>query len=102
MPQKVWSFPHVILIAAEEGVLPHIRKTVPTDFDEEKRLFYVAVTRAKQQLDVVWARKRAGAARELSRFVRDVDPALLPRLDDPAASKLQKKLYRREQKARQG
>jgi DNA helicase-2/ATP-dependent DNA helicase PcrA len=98
---KGLEFAHVIVIAAEEGTLPNIRKTLPTDFDEEKRLFYVAITRARNQLDVVHASKRAGEARELSRFVREVSEQILPRTEDPAAADLQKKLHRREQKARQ-
>lgn len=98
---KGLEFSHVILIAAEEGTLPNIRKTLPTDFDEEKRLFYVAATRARNQLDIVYARKRAGEPRELSRFVRQVSERILPRTEDPAAAALQKKMYRREQKARQ-
>jgi superfamily I DNA/RNA helicase len=95
------EFSHVFLIATEEGTLPNIRKTQPTDFDEEKRLFYVAVTRARNQLDIIYAGKRASEPRELSRFVREVSERTLPRTDDPDAAALQKKLHRREQKARQ-
>lgn len=99
---KGLEFSQVFLIAAEEGTLPNVRKTLPTDFDEEKRLFYVAVTRARNQLDIVHAGKRAGEIRELSRFAQELDEQVLPRTEDPAAASLQKKLYRREQKARQG
>ncbi len=98
---KGLEFPHVILIAAEEGTLPHIRKTMPTDFDEEKRLFYVAATRAKEQFDIVYAKKRGNEPRDVSRFVRELDEAILPRIDDPNTAQLEKKLDRREQKARQ-
>lgn len=98
---KGLEFRHVIVLAAEEGALPNIRKTVPTDFDEEKRLFYVAVTRARHKLDIIYASKRAGEPRELSRFVRELDEKVLPRIEDPANANLQKKLHRREQKARQ-
>jgi DNA helicase-2/ATP-dependent DNA helicase PcrA len=98
---KGLEFSHVILIAAEEGILPHIRKTAETDFDEERRLFYVAVTRAKDQLDIVYAKKRGNEPREVSRFVAELSPEVLPREDDPQAAQLEKKLRRREQKARQ-
>ncbi len=98
---KGLEFPHVMLIAAEEGTLPSIRKTMSTDFDEEHRLFYVAATRAKDRLDILYARKRAGEAREVSRFVSELSESVLPRHDDPNAAHLEKKLRRREQKARQ-
>lgn len=99
---KGLEFSHVLLIAAEEGTLPHIRKTTATDFDEEKRLFYVATTRAKDQLDILYTKKRDSEAREVSRFVRAIDEKVLPRIDDPNTAQLEKKLHRREQKARQG
>ncbi|HKX24505.1 MAG TPA: ATP-dependent helicase [Candidatus Saccharimonadales bacterium] len=98
---KGLEFSHVFVIAAEEGTLPNIRKTIPTDFDEEKRLFYVAVTRARNKLDILYAGKRGGEVRELSRFVQDIDEGVLPRADDPAMAALKKKLHKREQKARQ-
>ena len=98
---KGLEFPHVILIAAEEGILPNIRKTKETDFEEEKRLFYVAATRAQQQLDIVYAQKRGGEDRAMSRFVAELDQSVLPRQDDPALPQLQKKLQKREQKRRQ-
>lgn len=98
---KGLEFPCVMLIAAEEGILPHIRKTAPTDFEEEKRLFYVAATRARQRLDIVFASKRMGESREVSRFVQELSQDVLPRRDDPNSAQLQKKMQRRAQKARQ-
>ena len=99
---KGLEFTHVMLIAAEEGILPNIRKRVPTDFDEERRLFYVAATRAKDQLDVLYVKKRAGEPREPSRFIMELSDQALPRTADPSLTQLEKKLHRREQKARQG
>jgi DNA helicase-2/ATP-dependent DNA helicase PcrA len=91
-----------MLIAAEEGILPNIRKRAPTDFEEERRLFYVAATRAKNQLDVLYAKKRAGEAHEPSRYITELNEQVLPREADPLLAQLEKKLHRREQKARQG
>ncbi len=99
---KGLEFTHVMLIATEEGILPHVRKTAATDFEEERRLFYVAITRAKQQLDVIYAKKRAKEQRQPSRYITELDAHVLPRLTDPAMDKLEKKLHRREQKVRQG
>lgn len=98
---KGLEFAHVILIAAEEGILPHIRKRTPTDFDEERRLFYVAATRAMSQLDILYAKKRSGEPREPSRYIVELSEQALPRELDPTLSQLEKKQKRREQKARQ-
>lgn len=98
---KGLEFSHVILVAAEEGTLPHIRKTVPTDIEEEQRLFFVAATRAKQRLHILHAKKRGGEDRKVSRFVVSLPEASLPRAVDPDMGKLEKKLHRRQQKARQ-
>lgn len=75
---KGLEFDQVFLVGAEDGVLPSARG----DEAEEKRLFYVAVTRAKQRLDILHARKRAGEAQTLSRFAQSVAPEILPRTQD--------------------
>ena len=50
----------VFLAGVEEGILPHQRSIDedPTNAEEERRLFYVAITRAKQQLHMSWCRQR--------------------------------------------
>jgi DNA helicase-2/ATP-dependent DNA helicase PcrA len=76
---KGLEFSHVFLVGVEEGILPHSR----ADVAEEKRLFYVAVTRAKERLDILHTMRRASAPAELSRFVSGLKPSLLPRETDP-------------------
>jgi len=98
---KGLEFTHVILIAAEEGTLPLVRKTVAPNIAEERRLFYVALTRAKQQLDITYVKKRSGEQQHVSRFVTEVSEHFLPRVVDPQLAQLEKKLYRRQQKNRQ-
>lgn len=98
---KGLEFSHVMLLAAEEGILPHIRKAAPSDIPEEQRLFYVAVTRAKQHLHMLHTRRRGGEEQKLSRFVADLPETNVPRMTDPHIEKLKKKLHRRQQKARQ-
>lgn len=53
----------VYLVAMEQGVLPHAKSTQPAAMEEEKRLFYVGITRARDHLYLTLARKRGKAER---------------------------------------
>jgi DNA helicase-2/ATP-dependent DNA helicase PcrA len=74
---KGLEFPHVFLPGFEEGLLPH-KKSVSEmfDVDEERRLCYVGITRARQKLTILHAdtRMKYGKAepRELSRFLAEI------------------------------
>ena len=55
---KGLEFPVVLNIAMEQGIFPHERALSENGYDEEKRLFYVAITRAKKELYLLRARYR--------------------------------------------
>ncbi len=56
---KGLEYPVVFLIGAEEGIFPHIRAlTEPDELEEERRLAYVGITRARERLYIshAWSR----------------------------------------------
>jgi DNA helicase-2/ATP-dependent DNA helicase PcrA len=79
---KGLEYPVVFMIAMEEGVLPHIRSFEdPMQMEEERRLCYVGMTRAKERLYLLRAFKRYGMGASThnpaSRFLRDIPSSLL-------------------------
>lgn len=84
---KGLEFPYVFLIGMEEGILPHRTSIDENNIEEERRLAYVGVTRAKKELTLVVAheRKRAGAmvVQEESRFIKEMPQSDLMYIDAP-------------------
>lgn len=78
---KGLEFPHVFIVGLEEGLLPHERSKVEGTLDEERRLFYVAITRAMESLTVshCGARRKYGALINStpSRFLHDLPSELV-------------------------
>ncbi len=74
---KGLEFPHVFLVGMEEGLFPGARAIGEADeMEEERRLCYVAITRAKQTLTITYARQRMLYGRTSvnrpSRFVDEI------------------------------
>lgn len=56
---KGLEFPYVFIVGLEEGILPHSRSVEDIyQLEEERRLFYVAITRAREKLFITYARRR--------------------------------------------
>jgi DNA helicase-2/ATP-dependent DNA helicase PcrA len=67
---KGLEFKNVFIIAAEENIFPNERALNEKSEDEERRLFYVALTRAKETLYISRARKRSRFGQSLTRARR--------------------------------
>lgn len=76
---KGLEFPHVFLCGLEEGVFPSRKTATFEGMEEERRLAFVAFTRAKEALFITDAEGRNldGSYRYPSRFIFNVDKALL-------------------------
>ena len=81
---KGLEFPYVYLAGMEDGIFPSymtITADDPTEIEEERRLCYVGITRAKKELVMTCARRRMirGETQynKMSRFLKEVPPQLL-------------------------
>jgi len=67
----------VFLIGCEEGVLPHYKSmTSVLDIEEERRLMYVAITRAKRYLYISYSKYRKGNFNQKSRFLNEIEKSI--------------------------
>ena len=92
---KGLEFEKVILSGMEDGLFPSsmsINSDDPTDLEEERRLAYVGITRAKKELTITAARQRMvnGETRwaRLSRFIDEIPPHLLKEQDESSVFKI--------------
>ena len=81
---KGLEFPHVYLVGMEDGLFPSymtITADDPEEVEEERRLCYVGITRAKEKLTITCARRRMVRGEtqfnKLSRFVKEIPGELL-------------------------
>jgi DNA helicase-2/ATP-dependent DNA helicase PcrA len=79
---KGLEYPAVFVVGLEEGIFPHFRSlSEPSELEEERRLFYVGITRARQHLAIshAWSRTTWGRTQPAmpSRFVTEVPSHLV-------------------------
>jgi DNA helicase-2/ATP-dependent DNA helicase PcrA len=86
---KGLEYPVVFIVGMEDGILPHSRSVESSDsedMDEERRLAYVGITRAKKRLYLVHAHKRglwgSSEVQKPSRFFDEIPPKLLSGMVD--------------------
>ena len=79
---KGLEYNHVFVVGMEEGIFPHMNSLMEnSEIEEERRLCYVAITRAKDDLHLVNARRRTLYGNEqvnpVSRFIGEINSDLL-------------------------
>lgn len=90
---KGLEFPYVFVVGLEDGLLPHSRSKAEGTMDEERRLFYVAITRAQKSLTLSYAlgRKKYGQTLPCypSPFLDELPEELVEHADAKAAQPVQ-------------
>ncbi len=89
---KGLEFPEVFIVGMEEGIFPGTRSMDSLeDMEEERRLAYVAITRAKKHLYLTYAAQRmifgSTTRNFVSRFVKEIDNDLLEKIDRTVKTK---------------
>lgn len=85
---KGLEFPVVFMVGMEEGIFPHSRiyEAGPAELEEERRLCYVGMTRAREELHLTYARSRLQfgqrAYNQVSRFIGDMGDQVAA-IDEP-------------------
>ncbi len=98
---KGLEFPRVFIVGLEDGLLPHTRSTTEGTLDEERRLFYVAVTRAMLTLTISHCASRKKYGQLLpchpSRFLKELPEELVEHAEEkdktPVSAAVGKSLF---------
>ena len=95
---KGLEFEHVYIIGCEDGILPHENNN---DVEEEKRLFYVAATRARSSLHLLYVRTRGNEPARPSPFITSLSSDVLAMGIDPSLTEQVRRLQLRQHKRAQ-
>jgi DNA helicase-2/ATP-dependent DNA helicase PcrA len=71
---KGLEFMFVFIPTVNEGVCPYRKATLPAEIEEERRMLYVAMTRASYYLQLSYVGRRFNKKAELSRFIDEIEP----------------------------
>ena len=78
---KGLEYPYIYVAGLEENLFPSGNDLMPTDIEEERRLFYVAITRAEKEVTLSFASIRHRYGKEeynkVSRFIKEIDKKYL-------------------------
>ena len=105
---KGLEYPYVFIAGLEEGIFPHKNSYGPDELEEERRLMYVAITRAMKKLYITAAKRRMLYGVEspaiLSRFVKEIDSDLIEddSKDKEKVVKKEKRMYDTDQEYNYG
>ena len=84
---KGLEYEQVFILDAAEGITPYKKAVLDEDLEEERRMFYVAMTRAKKELTICYAKKQGSHELAPSRFLQELRGEAAPegRAGAPAA-----------------
>lgn len=69
---KGLEYEKVFILDAAEGITPYKKAVLDADIEEERRMFYVAMTRAKKELQICYAKKQFQHELKPSRFIEEL------------------------------
>ena len=75
---KGLEYPIVHILDVNEELMPYKRAILDADIEEERRMFYVGITRAKRQLHIHSVKKYNGRQMDRSRFVEEMKEEAAP------------------------
>jgi len=93
---KGLEFPFVFMLGMEEGIFPHSRSALaPQEMEEERRLMYVGITRAKEKVHLLYAEQRmifgSTQVNPPSRFLQEIPQHLILEMERVSSGMLAKR-----------
>lgn len=95
---KGLEFPVVFLVGMEEGIFPGYKSiSEPKELEEERRLCYVGITRAKENLFLTYSKQRtifgSTSCNQVSRFLKEIPSELLDGYDEALGEKQETNIF---------